>query len=106
MRPIVQPTPASGVEKAYPGRDGATTWKAWPAAGLTSGSIRCRNSATELGKPCVISSGFAPGWPDLTCRKWIRWPSISLRNCGYRLSRASWTRQSYCVRQYPVSSFR
>ena len=48
----------------YPGREGATTWKAWPAAGLTSGSIRCRNSATELGKPLVISSGFAPGLAD------------------------------------------
>jgi hypothetical protein len=49
VRPIVQPAALSGVEKAYPGRDGATTWKARPAAGLTSGSISSRNSATELG---------------------------------------------------------
>ena len=103
---MVQPVTLSGVEKAYPGRDGATTWKAWPAAGLTSGSIRCRNSATELGKPCVISSGFAPGRSERTCRKWMRWPSISVVNCGYWLSRASWARQSYCVRQYSASSFR
>ena len=99
MRPIVQPVPPSGVEKAYPGSDGTTTWKAWPSAGSTSGSIRCRNSATELGKPCVSSSGFASGRSDRTCRKWMRWPSISVVNCGYRLSRASWARQSYRVRQ-------
>ena len=58
---MVQPVTLSGVEKAYPGRDGAMTWNAWPMAGLTSGWISCRNSATELGKPCVISSGLAPG---------------------------------------------
>ena len=72
MRPIVQPVLLSGVENAYPGSEGATTWKAWtpkapkapePAAGLTSGSISWPNSATELGKPWVISSGLAPGWP-------------------------------------------
>ena len=79
---MAQPVAPSGVEKAYPGRDGATTWKAWPAAGSVSGPMRWRNSATELGKPWVISSGLAPGWPDLTCRKWMRWPSISVVNCG------------------------
>jgi hypothetical protein len=103
---MAQPAALSGVEKAYPGRDGAMTSKAWPAAGLTSGSIRYRNSATELGKPWVISSGLAPGRPDLTCRKWMRWPSISVTNWGWELSRASAARQSYCVRQYPASSFR
>jgi hypothetical protein len=56
------------------------TSKAWPTAGLASGSIRYRNSATVLGKPWVISSGLAPGRPDLTCRKWMRWPSISVTN--------------------------
>ena len=49
IEPLVNPAALSGVENAYPGRDGATTWKAAPAAGLTSGSISCRNSATELG---------------------------------------------------------
>ena len=79
---MVQPVALSGVEKAYPGRDGATTWKAWPAAGLTSGSIRCRNSATELGKPWVMSRGLASGLSEVTCRKWMVWPSISVVNCG------------------------
>jgi hypothetical protein len=27
-------------------------------------------------------------------------------NCGYWLSRTSWARQSYCLRQYSASSFR
>ena len=30
MRPIAQPVAPSGVENAYPGRDGAMTWNAWP----------------------------------------------------------------------------
>ena len=37
----------SGTGKS--GRDGATTWNGCPASGLASGSIRCKNSATELG---------------------------------------------------------
>ena len=45
MRPIVQPAALSGVEKAYPGRDGATTWKAWPAAGL----VKRLDQGQELG---------------------------------------------------------
>jgi hypothetical protein len=40
VRPIVQPAALNGVENAYPGKDGTTRWKAWPVAGLTSGSIR------------------------------------------------------------------
>ena len=36
----------------------------------------------ELGKPWVISSGLAPGRFDVTCRKWMVWPSISVVTCG------------------------
>ncbi|SDQ85030.1 hypothetical protein SAMN04489764_2363 [Thermostaphylospora chromogena] len=39
--------------------------------------------------------GNASGCGERACRKWMSSPSISVRNCGSALSRASITRQSY-----------
>jgi hypothetical protein len=40
------------------------------------------NSTTDPGQPCSRSSGVALGSGDLTCRKWIFWPSITVVYCG------------------------
>ena len=48
-----------------------------------------RNSTIEPGQPWVTMSGNASGSGERTWRKWTRWPSISVVNCGYWLIRAS-----------------
>jgi hypothetical protein len=53
-----------------------------------------RNSTTDPGQPCVISSGSAPACGERVCRKWIRRPSIRVVNCGAAFRRASTGRQS------------
>ena len=99
VRAIVQPVAESGVENAYPGSDGTTTSNAGPLSGRVSRSMSPVNSATELGKPCVSTSVRASGCPERTWMKWIVCPSISVVNCGYAFSPASWARQSNPVRQ-------
>jgi hypothetical protein len=54
---------------------------------------------TEPGQPCVMSSGNALSWGDLTWMKWMSTPSISVVNCGSAFSLASQRRQSYSVFQ-------
>src|SRR5262245_28207670 len=64
MRSEFQPRPAGLSEKANPGKDGATTWKAssarppW-AFGFVKGSMTLRNSSTDPGQPCVMRIGSA-----------------------------------------------
>lgn len=62
------------------------------------------NSTTDPGQPCVMTRGTAPSCGDRTWTKWMSRPSISVRNWGKRLSRASDARQSYCSSQYSQSS--
>ena len=54
---------------------------------------------TEPGQPCVMISGNAFSCRDLTWRKWISTPSISVVNCGSEFSLASHLRQSYSLAQ-------
>ena len=108
MRVVPQPRPVSGLEKANPGSDGITRSNAIDgsrscARGSVSGPITSRYSTTEPGQPCVRISGKASGSGDLTCRKWMSWPSISVMNCGQAFSLASAARQSKPSRQYPAS---
>ena len=42
---------------------------------------------------------MAPGSGERTCRKWMSWPSISVRYWGWALILASWARQSKPSRQ-------
>ena len=44
---------------------------------------------TEPGQPCVMISGSAFGWRDLTWMKWMSTPSIFVTNCGKAFSFAS-----------------
>lgn len=62
-----------------------------------------RYSTTDIGQPCVRTSGNAFGSGDLTCRKWMFCLSIVVVNCGYSLSFASHARQSYPSSQYATS---
>jgi hypothetical protein len=84
-----QPRSRVGPENPKPGSDGTTRWKS-----RDSGPITSRNSAIDPGQPWVRMSGNASGRSDRTCAKWIGWPSMTVRNCGYALSRASVRRQS------------
>src|SRR4051812_3289969 len=65
-----------------------------------------RNSDTEPGQPCDMSSGVASGLSERAWMKCTCWPSISVRKCGHRLKRSSCARQSKVVRQYSQSSCR
>ena len=71
--------------------------------GVDGESITSRNSTNEPGQPCRSSSGVALSTADLTCRKWIRWPSTSVVNCGYPLMRFSCARQSKSEAQYSAT---
>ncbi len=87
VRIVVQSRSWVGPENPNPGIDGITRWNAsrgsaWWDAGSVSGPMMSRNSATEPGQPCVRMSGSAPGSADLTCRKWMFWPSIVVVNWG------------------------
>ena len=87
VRWVPQPLWASGAEKANPGSEGMTRSKATAgsrpcARGSVSGPMMSRYSATEPGQPWVKISGTAPGSGDLTCRKWMSCPSISVTNWG------------------------
>ena len=78
---------SAAAENANPGSEGITRSKATAgsrpcARGSVSGPMTSRYSATEPGQPCVRISGTAPGSGDLTCRKWMSCPSISVRYCG------------------------
>jgi hypothetical protein len=53
----------------------------------------------EQLEPCVMISGIAFWWGDLTWMKWMSTPSISVVNCGSAFSCASHLRQSYSVAQ-------
>ena len=55
-------------------------------------SLICSN--TEPGHPCVMISGIALAWRDLTWMKWMSTPSMFVMNCGKALSFASPLRQS------------
>ena len=60
------PRSVVGPEKAYPGIDGHTTWKASAGSppcrrGSDSGPIMSRNSTIEPGHPWVTMSGNASG---------------------------------------------
>lgn len=64
-----------------------------------SSPITSRNSTTEPGHPWLRISGKASASGDLTCKKWMFCPSISVVNWGNPLSLASHSRQSYPFRQ-------
>jgi hypothetical protein len=76
-----------GPEKANPGREGTTTWKASVASapcvrGSLSGATRSRYSRKVLGQPWVRINGMASGSGERTCRKWMFCPSIVVVNWG------------------------
>jgi hypothetical protein len=79
--------------------DGSTRSKAssarppW-AVGSVSGPTTSSSSITEPGQPWVMISGNASSCRDLTWRKWMSTPSISVLNCGRAFSFASTLRQS------------
>ena len=103
VRTRSQPWPVSGVEKPKPGIDGTTTWNAGPSAGSARAGASAANSTNDAGYPWHSSSGVACSWAERTCSPWTGWPSTSARNCGMRLSRCSWARQSKPVRQCSAS---
>ena len=81
------PRVRGGSENPWPGREGTTTWQASSArppnaVGSVSRGMTSRNSTTDPGQPWVSSSGKASGWGDRTWRKWIDWPSITVRYCA------------------------
>ena len=89
-----QPVVLGLPENPYPGRDGITTWNASSAlppkaVGSVSGPTRLSSSMTDPGQPCVMISGRAPSWFDLTWMKWMSRPSISVMNCGRAFSLSS-----------------
>jgi hypothetical protein len=49
---------------------------------------------TEPGQPCVMISGRAFSWREVTWMKWMPSPSISVLKCGSAFSCASHLRQS------------
>ena len=51
-------------------------------------------SKIDPGQPCVMISGSALSWGDLTWMKWMSRPSISVRNCGSAFSLVSTRRKS------------
>jgi hypothetical protein len=51
------------------------------------------SSMTEPGQPCVMISGNAFSWRDLTWMEWMPNPSISVLNSGRAFSSASHVRQ-------------
>ena len=53
----------------------------------------------EPGQPCVMISGSAFSYRDLTWMKWMSTPSISVVNCGSAFSSASHRRQSWPAAQ-------
>jgi hypothetical protein len=57
------------------------------------------SSMMEPGQPCVMISGSALSWRDVTWMKWTSTPSISVLNCGSAFSLFSQVRQSYSVVQ-------
>ena len=108
MRVTSHPASVGLPENPNPGSDGMTTSKesaASPpnATGSVSGPINLRKSAIDVGHPCVRTRGSAPGFADLTWRKWMSSPSIVVRNCGKELSSDSKRRQSYSRSQYETS---
>jgi len=74
--------------------------------GSVSGPRILWNSKIEPGQPCVTTSGNASACGDRTWRKWMRWSSIVVVNCGNELSSASCLRQSNFSRQYATRSTR
>lgn len=72
------------------GRETQTTWKAGPSspvlAGSRSGSMMGSISATDPGHPWSTSRGTAPGRSARAWMKWMRWPSMSVMNCGHRVA--------------------
>jgi hypothetical protein len=77
------------------------TWNAGSASdsGTVSGATSPAKSATVLGHPWVSSSGTASLRDERACTKWTFWPSISVTNCGCRLSRSCSALQSNVSRQ-------
>ncbi len=104
VRSTLHPASRGRSLNPYPGSDGHTMWNASAgsppcAAGSASGSITLSNSTIEPGHPWVRTSGRAPSCGDRTWMKWMPSPSISVRNWGSRLRRASVARQSYSSAQ-------
>jgi len=59
--------------------DGTTRWNASSAeppcaVGSVSGPMTPSSSITEPGQPCVMISGNALSWRDLTWMKWMSTP--------------------------------
>lgn len=99
MRETFHPVCVGFWENPNPGSDGMTTSNESAASppndtGSVSGPISFSNSTIDPGQPCVSSNGIAWGSRDLTWMKWMSSPSISVRNCGKRLSWDSKRRQS------------
>ena len=64
------------------------------AVGSVSGPTVSSSSITEPGQPWVMTSANASACGDLTWRKWMSTPSISVVNWGSAFSLASQPRQS------------
>ena len=90
--------------KPNPGSDGHTTWNAsdadppW-ATGSVSGPMTFRNSSTEPGQPCVMTSGTAPASGDRAWMKCTSMPPTRATNWSNRLRARSRSRQSYSLSQ-------
>ena len=61
-------------------------------------------STIDPGQPCVMITGNAFSFGDLTWMKWMSRPSISVMKCGKAFSLASSLPKSYSVRQYSASA--